>query len=119
MATKTSKGDSAAVVVTPAKTPAASKTPAAPKEKAARRTTGNLPLADAMMGILREVQKGRKTRTELKDKVPYGNYTALCAQLLEEGLIKAQKTDEDKYTYYDITAKGRQRLQKKDAGAAK
>lgn len=93
-----------------AKDKAASTATAAPKS---RRDTGNLPLADAMTALMRELMKGRKDRTELKGKVPYGNYTSLCNQLLEQGLIKSEKTDEDTHTYYVLTAKGRQQLQKK------
>jgi predicted transcriptional regulator len=86
--------------------PAAKKT-AKGKPAAKRRETGNLAFNDAVMAALSLLKKGRKTRTDMKAGAPYGNYTALCNYLSEEGLAKADKGEEDSQVHYEITAKGR------------
>ena len=110
------------------KAPKASKAPKAPKaekalkaptkkvekkEKAPRRDTGNLSFDDAVKAVLKELLRGRKTRTELKAKAPYGNYTSLCSSMEDAGLIKKEdKKEGDVNTYYVITAKGKNQATK-------
>lgn len=72
-----------------------------------RASTGNLSFEDARAKILKELAKGRKTRTELKGVAPYGNYTGLMAKLEEEGVLKGDKGEEDAYVTYELTSKGR------------
>lgn len=93
---------------------AATAAPAKPKA-AKKPATGspNLSLADARAKFMRELLKGRKNRTDLKKLVNYGNYTALCHGLIDDGMIKAEKTDEDPMVFYVLTAKGRANAQKK------
>lgn len=78
---------------------------AAPKSD--KSTTGNLPLEDARLAVLKVLAKGRANRTALKSAAPYGNYSALMGVLEEEGLVKVEKLEEDTHQHYTITAKGR------------
>lgn len=105
-------------MVTPApatvkKTAAAKATKAVAAKKAATKpakaATGNLGLEDARTAILKALAKAPATRTELKAKAPYGNYTALCNGLVEDGLIEALEKDTEvsSYQQYGLTAKGR------------
>jgi hypothetical protein len=77
--------------------------------KPAKAATGNLGLEDARTAILKALVKAPATRTELKAKAPYGNYTALCNGLVEDGLIEALEKDTEvsSYQQYGLTAKGR------------
>lgn len=77
--------------------------------KPAKAATGNLGLEDARTAILKALVKAPATRTELKAKAPYGNYTALCNGLVEDGLIEALEKDTEvsSYQQYGLTVKGR------------
>lgn len=87
----------------------AAKKAAAKPAKPAKAATGNLGLEDARTAILKALVKAPATRTELKAKAPYGNYTALCNGLVEDGLIEALEKDTEvsSYQQYGLTAKGR------------
>lgn len=70
-------------------------------------TAANLTKDQARAAVLQALLEGRKTRTELKATVPFGNYTALMGGLEADGLVKGEKKEGDKQVGYALTAKGK------------
>jgi predicted transcriptional regulator len=79
----------------------------APKAEASARGATREAAVAAVLKALKARSDGRLTRTDLKAKAPYSNYSALMAGMAEAGLIKETKHEGEMVRYVEITAKGR------------